>query len=99
VNHGTRIKSTFGVAAAVLVFVAPATAANIKVVRDVAARDARTLPIRPITVIRDVSARDTRVRRPSIEVVRDTPARDAAQAERRAAKEIAVFRANERSGR
>ena len=98
-THGTRITSTLGLAVSALAIAGAANAANIQVVRDVSSRDARTLPIRPITVVRDVSARPAIGRRPAIKVVRDTPALDAAQAERNAAKAVAYFYANERATR
>jgi hypothetical protein len=97
---GTHIKTVSAIAGSALMLAGAAQAANINVVRDVASRDARTLPISPIEVVRDVASREFRTRQVrSINVVRDTPARDAAQAKRRGEKAIAYFRAMERSAR
>lgn len=97
---GTHIKTVSAIAGSALMLAGAAQSANINVVRDVASRDARTLPISPIEVVRDVASREFRTRQVrSINVVRDTPARDAAQAKRRGEKAIAYFRAMERSAR
>jgi len=93
---GKPIRTGLGIVAAVLVVAAPAGATNIRVIRDVSARDSVFSSTMPIQVVRDVSARDAALAsvRP-IQVVRDVSARDARLAAGEAA--IADFKANERA--